>query len=138
MGQRSASPTQCRKVTEMPGGEVVQQRLQRWAQYVTVGDGSGYPVMSTCNPDWMPPSQGITPNMKVSAAGDVRETHRAIAKLGLRLRNAIVVRYCYGGTVAEQAARMGCAPETVRHRVDRAHQALLGILEEFCKEPEVG
>lgn len=115
--------------------EQIQARLQRWAQAVTIGDGSGYASVCTLSEDWSPPTPGQAPMMKTASASEVKETHRAIGRLHIKLRNAIVVRYIFGGSIEEQAARMECAPETVRDRVERAHAALL---REFCNNPEAG
>lgn len=122
----------------MSHGTAIEARLQRWAEAVTIGDASGYATVCTLHESWSPPVAGQRPTLKVSAASDVRETHRAIGQLSLRLRNAIVVRYCFGGTIEEQAARMECAAETVRGRVDRAHRALHGVLQGFCNNSEAG
>ena len=116
----------------------IEARLLRWAEAVTIGDASGYASVCTLHESWSPPVAGQRPTLKVGVASDVGQTHRAIGRLSLRLRNAVVVRYCYGGTIAEQAARMECEPNTVHDRVERAHQALLGILQEFCNIHEPG
>ena len=113
----------------MPRDDRIEERLQRWAQWVQVGDGSGYPVTSVLHPSWSPPSPGITPTLKVSAGSDVRETHFLVRILPMKLRNAVVVHYCIKGTLAEQGVRLDCAPDTVLGRVERAHQALLQRLE---------
>lgn len=106
----------------------IEARLQRWAQWVQVGDGSGYPVMSVLHPSWSPPAGGIVPGMKVSTASDAPQTHRAVQALPLKLRNAVAVHYVIKGSIAEQALRMECAEPTVHLRVERAHQALRLIL----------
>lgn len=116
----------------------IEARLLRWAEAVTIGDASGYASVCTLHESWSPPQAGQRPTLKVGVASDVRETHRAIGQLSLRLRNAVVVHYCYGGTIAEQATRMECEPNTVHARVERAHQVLLGILQEFCNIHEPG
>lgn len=108
----------------------VEQRLQRWAQAVTVGDGSGYPVMSVLHEDWMPPSPGVTPSMKVSSASDARSTHRAIERLSQRLKNTLVVHYLLALPLPDQAARLGCAVDTVHGRIEAAHAQLAAILDE--------
>jgi DNA-directed RNA polymerase specialized sigma24 family protein len=113
----------------------IEARLQRWADWVTVGDGSGYSGVCTLHENWSPPTAGQAPTLKVADSVDVMDTHRAIGRLNLKLRNAVVVRYIYGGTIAEQADRLGCAPETVRDRVERAHAALLV---ELCNNPVLG
>ena len=41
--------------------ERIEARLQRWARWVTVGDGSGFPTMSVLHREWTPPSPGTTP-----------------------------------------------------------------------------
>jgi DNA-directed RNA polymerase specialized sigma24 family protein len=113
----------------------VQARLLRWAAWVTVGDGSGYPVMSVIHPEWQPPSPGVTPTLKVGAVTDVRQTHRAIQGLSLRLRNTLVVHYVMRLSLAEQAQRLGCEVSTVIARVASAHRTLA---KEFCNKLEVG
>ena len=116
----------------------IEARLLRWAEAVTIGDASGYASVCTLHESWSPTVAGQRPTLKVGVASDVGETHRAIGRLSLRLRNAIVVHYCIKGPLARQAELMECAPDTVRQRVARAHHALLGILQEFCKNPEEG
>lgn len=106
----------------------IETRLQRWAQWLTVGDGDGYPVMSTVHPDWTPPSPGMTPTLKASPHSDVRETNRAIEALSMRLRNTLVVHYVQRPTLPEQALRLSCSEATVYARVEEAHQQLLQVL----------
>jgi len=115
----------------------IEERLRRWAQARTVGDGSGYPGMSTCHPDWMPPSQGMVPTMKVAPAGDVEATHRAIARLSVRLSDTLVVHYVQRPSPAEQALRLRCSVGTVYTRVEEAHRQLAGLLG-YCKLEEAG
>lgn len=113
----------------------IETRLVRWAEWVKVGDGSGYATVSPLHESWTPPVAGQRPTLKVAPPSDVRDTHRAVRRLPIKLRNAVVVHYVYRGTVAEQAARMQCEPATVHARIVRAHQALLGS---FCNIEEVG
>lgn len=113
---------------------VIEARLVRWANAVTVGDGSGFPTMSVLHPEWQPPSPGVTPTLKTSAHSDVMETHRALQRLSLRLQNTVAVHYCMRLSVAEQAERLDCAEATVYGRVDRAHRELAALLRgELCK-----
>lgn len=122
----------------------IEARLQRWAQWVQVGDGSGYPVMSVLHPSWSPPGGGVVPAMKVGASSDVRQTQRAVQALPMKLRNAVTVHYVVRGPIAEQAMRLECAEPTVHLRVERAHQALLAMLQAdrqtgtFCNIEESG
>lgn len=106
----------------------IEERLQRWAEAVLVGDGSGYPALSTVHPDWSPPTPGQRPTMKVHGGTDVQAMHRAVGELPLRLRNTVVVHYVLKLPLAEQAARLECAERTVLERVERAHRALRPIL----------
>lgn len=106
----------------------IEARLQRWAQWVQVGDGSGYPVMSVLHPSWSPPAGGIVPGMKVSVGGDEQQTNNAIRYLSIKLANALVVHYVIKGSLASQAELLDCAPDTVLGRVERAHAALLRLL----------
>lgn len=112
----------------MARDEAIEARLQRWAQGVTVGDGSGFPVMSVLHPSWTPPSPGVLPSLKVAPASDVRQTHQAIARLSARLQDTLVMHYCIKAPMAEQAARLGCAIDTVYGRVERAHVELRMLL----------
>lgn len=120
--------------------EAIDARLQRWAQWVTAGEGSGFPTMSVLHREWTPPSPGTTPTLKVAASSDVRQTHRALAKLSLRLRNTVVVHYCHKVPLAEQARRLDCAESTVVARIPVIHQLVRLALregadvQEFCKE----
>ena len=108
--------------------EVIHQRLQRWAQGVTVGDGSGYASVCTIHPNWSPPQPGMTPTMKVSAASDVGQTHAAVQKLAPALRATLLVHYILRPSVDEQAALLDCQPRTVHERVERAHRELAVML----------
>ena len=109
--------------------EDVEARLQRWAQAVTVGDGSGYPAMSVIHPNWMPPTKGTTPVMKTTGkGGDVLQTAWAIDQLSLRLKNSVVVYYCMKLPIADQAALLDCAESTVHARVKEARKQIGGFL----------
>lgn len=118
----------------------MEARLQRWAQGVTVGDGSGYPAMCVIHPQWQPPSPGTAPTLKVAHHSDVRETHRAIGALSMRLANTLVVHYCLRLPMDEQAQRLGCEVRTVHGRVEEAHRRLQGILAGMnsCNKHSVG
>lgn len=109
----------------------IHARLQRWAQWLNVGDGSGYPVMSVLHPEWQPPSPGITPTMKTAKYSDARATHRAVARLSVKMANTLVVHYCKNLPIAEQARQLECAESTVHTRVATAHRLLQA---EFCNK----
>lgn len=106
----------------------IEQLLRVWAQWLMVGDGSGYPSMSTLHPDWSPPSPGITPTMKVGSPNSARETHRMVGMLSDRLQTTLLLHYCTNLPVAEQAVRLGCQPDTVHKRLQVAHKLLIGVL----------
>lgn len=106
----------------------IEHRLQRWAQWITIGDGSGYAARSVLHPEWSPPTKGSAPTLKVGAASDVRETHRAIGLLSMRQANTVVVHYVLRLPMAEQALRLECAERTVFERIDDAHRRLAGLL----------
>lgn len=107
----------------------IDARLQRWAEWLNSGDGSGYAAVNTLHPNWSPPTPGSRPTMKVHGGSDVRHTHRAIERLSLRLKNAVVVHYVIKGTIEHQAQLLDCEARTVHGRVERAHAALRV---EFC------
>lgn len=119
---------------------VIEARLQRWAAACTVGDGSGYPVMSVLHEDWSPPSPGVTPTMKVSSHSDASETHRAVGRLRPKLQAVVVLHYCKRWPLATMAAALECAESTVVTRLDAAHQALHADLlgGKFCIELQPG
>lgn len=109
----------------MARDEAMHLLLLEWAQWVMVGDGSGYPVMSVLHEDWSPPSPGMTPTLKVSAHAGVRKINREMAQWSARLRDTVVMVYCVPGmTVVDKAQRLGCAERTVHERVAQAHQLL--------------
>lgn len=127
----------------MARDEQMHQRLLEWAQWRKVGDGSGYPTMSVLHEDWLPPSPGVTPTMKVAAPSSARQTHRAVLALSGRLRNTIAVHYLTNLPAAEQAMRLDCAEPTVYARVDEAHRLLrwmllVGPSNELCNKEKVG
>jgi DNA-directed RNA polymerase specialized sigma24 family protein len=111
----------------------IEARLQRWADYVSVGDGSGFPSMSVIHREWTPPSPGMMPSMKVAPSSDARQTHRAIGKLSQRQANTLVVHYVLKLPLADQALRLGCAESTVTARIDQAHARLRA---ELCNKLE--
>jgi hypothetical protein len=105
--------------------QAIDDRLQRWALAVTVGDGSGYPVTSVLHPNWSPPSPGMTPTIKTSASSDVKETHAAICTLqSENLMRAVVAHYIKRGTIEAQSAWAGCKADTLMDRVARAHREI--------------
>ena len=122
----------------MARDDAIEARLQRWAQWVTVGDGSGYPVTNTLHPNWSPPGKGQRPTLKVTAGSDARQTHRAIAQLSQRLANTLVVHYCLRLPLDVQAQRLDCSADTVLVRVRDAHRLLRAILadDRVTEEPQ--
>lgn len=107
---------------------LIERLLCEWAQWLMVGDGSGYPSMSTLHPDWSPPSPGTTPTMKVAPHNSAQGTHRMIGLLSDRLQLTLKLHYCTNLPVADQALRLGCQPGTVGKRVQVAHRLLIGVL----------
>ena len=105
----------------------IEQRLQRWAQWLKVGDGNGFPVMSVLHKEWQPPVPGTSPTMKVGHGSDAPATHRAIGQMSVRMRNTLVVHYVLGLSVADQALRLECTEKTVMARVELAHRHLLAV-----------
>jgi DNA-directed RNA polymerase specialized sigma24 family protein len=106
----------------------IERRLQEWAQWLKVGDGSGYATKSTLHPEWSPPTPGMTPTLKVSAPSTARQTHRAISLLSVRLANTLVLHYVTNLSVVDQAERLQCTPQTIEQRIWTAHRKLLGLL----------
>ena len=113
----------------------IEARLQRWAEWLKMGDGSGYPVKCTLHSDWAPPSPGTTPTMKVSNGSDGPQTQRMVARLSERRRATLVAVYVLRMPVADAAEALSCAPDTVLDRVERIHRAMLRELQDaggFC------
>ncbi len=108
----------------------IEARLQRWAQALTCGDGNGYPAMSVIHIDWMPPSPGTTPTMKVHAASDVRSTHAAVLQLPDKLRATVAAVYLLHMSAADAGLALDCQADTVLDRVERAHRVLRDIIED--------
>lgn len=106
----------------------IERLLIEWAQWLTVGDGSGYASMSPLHVDWSPPSPGQTPTLKVGKATAAGRTHRAIGQLSQRLQNTLVVHYVLKLPLAEQGERLECRPSTVVERVAAAHRELRALL----------
>ena len=102
----------------------IDARLQRWAEWLTVGDGSGYPVKSTLHEDWSPPGPGITPSMKVAPANDARQTHRLVQQLGPKQQAVVVVHYIKRLPAALASIELQCRVDTVHARIEAAHAAL--------------
>lgn len=107
----------------------VEQRLQAWASWLTVGDGSGYPAVGVLSPDWSPPSPGTTPTLKVAAPSSARKTHAAVRQLSDRLQATLLLHYVLRPPIAEQAARLGCQPDTVHARIEAVHARLAVVLQ---------
>lgn len=115
----------------------IEALLIEWAQWLKVGDGSGFPIMSVLSADWMPPTPGQSPTMKVSYPNRSRRLHRLIQQLSQRLGNTLIVHYCLQLPIDEQAARLACAASTVHARVDFAHRELRRlILDQDGKQKE--
>lgn len=110
----------------------VEEKLQRWAAAVTVGDGSGYPVTSVLHPTWQPPALGITPTLKSASWGDVRGTHGAVQWLvhcRPRLGATVVAVYIMRQSAEAAGTLLECQPSTVHARIDEAHRLLAGRMQ---------
>lgn len=108
--------------------EWVEARLQRWADWLKVGDGSGYPVRCVLDESWSPPSPGTTPSMKVVPSSDARQTDRAVQCLSDRLRATLAACYLLGLGPSDAALALGCEPDTVHQRIERAHALIAQAL----------
>ena len=111
--------------------DAMEIRLREWAAWLTSsGDGAGYSVMCVIHPDWMPPSKGTMPSMKVGPANPQRERalHAQVLLLSRRLQATLLVHYCKRLSVAEQAAMLECAEPTVHARVREAKRLLADAL----------
>lgn len=103
---------------------VIEDRLIEWGEWMRTGDGSGFSTMSVLHHDWMPPSGGITPTLKLPKSNKVTQVHAAVELLSLRLRNTLVMHYCLRSPLADQALRLECCESTVRARIVQSHYLL--------------
>lgn len=108
----------------------VEARLQRWAEWLKVGDGVGYPTLCVLHEDWAPRSPGTTPQMKVAPACDALQTHRIVVGLSERMRGTLAAHYLLGMPAKDAAALLECAPDTVHQRIERAHALIAQALAE--------
>lgn len=102
----------------------IEALLIEWAQWLTVGDGSGYATMSVLHVDWSPPAPGATPSLKVYRPQRAAQLHAQILQLSQRLQDTLAVHYVMRLPVAEQARRLECAESTVHSRVQFAKRML--------------
>jgi DNA-directed RNA polymerase specialized sigma24 family protein len=108
--------------------ERIERLLNEWAQWLIVGDGSGYPAKNVLHASWSPPSSGVMPALKERPSANAGKVHAAVRDLSTRLRNTVVVHYCLRLPVIEQAQRLACAQQTVHARIEEAHRILAGTL----------
>ena len=107
----------------------IEARLQRWAQWLKVGDGSGYPVKSTLHEDWSPPAPGVRPSMKVSSASrEILITDTAVRMLSQAKLATVVAVYVLRMPAADAAKALACEPDTVHKRVATIHHDLARML----------
>jgi len=111
----------------------VDRRLREWAQWLMVGDGSGYSAMNPLHPEWSPPTPGTTPTMKVAAPSSARQTNLVVRRLSDRLHATLLLHYCTNLSVADQAARLNCQAATVDQRIRTAHAKLARMLSEVLR-----
>ena len=114
----------------MARDEAMHQRLQAWAQWLVVGDGSGYPVTNVLHENWSPPSPGMTPTMKASRVPEeVKAVHRIVLQMSERMQVTLLLVYGFPSLAQwERAARLGVAERTVAERVEAAQAVLRGAL----------
>ena len=110
----------------MARDEAMHQRLQVWAQWLVVGDGSGYPVTNVLHESWHPPTPGMTPTLKASRVPDeVRAVHQIVLRMSERMSVTLLLVYAFPSLAQwERAARLGVAERTVAERVEAAQSVL--------------
>jgi DNA-directed RNA polymerase specialized sigma24 family protein len=114
----------------MARDEAMHRLLLEWAQWVMVGNGSGFPSMSVLHPNWSPPSPGTTPAFKTSgASAELLRVHRIVCAMSERMRQTVWLVYCYRNLGPVEVARRLCVAEgTVHKRIELAHRVLLAKL----------
>lgn len=113
----------------------VEARLQRWAEWLKVGDGAGYPARCVLDEDWSPPSPGTTPQIKVAPPSDAPQTHRIVLGLSERMRGTVAAVYLLGMAPREAAAVLECEPDTIHQRIERVHALIAAALTETAPGP---
>jgi len=112
----------------MARDDAMDVRLRAWAQWVSVGDGSGFPTKSVLHPEWSPPSPGQTPTLKTFKASMAPMVDGVIRRLSERQQQTLHVCYCTQMTLAERAERLQCQPATVDQRIWVIHRELQMML----------
>lgn len=109
----------------------IHTRLQAWATWRTVGDGSGYSTVNTLHESWSPPTPGRTPTLKTSGGNaEVLRTDAAVRQLSERMQSTVWLVYCRPAMPrAEMAGLLGCAVTTITGRIDEAHRRVAAELE---------
>lgn len=109
----------------------VNDRLNRWAEWVLRGKrvvGLDYPSqcsytrMSGCN------DRVFSPEFDEESY----ETESAIQRLDEPLKRIVMVFYLETSTIEQKAKALHCCRDTVYSRLERAHHALLGIMNDIA------
>ena len=109
---------------------MIDRRLVDWAQWLRVGDASGFSRRNVLHPEWSPPGGGQTPTMAVCGdTSSVKATHAAVRQLSERQQHTVMVHYCMPGlSRAEQGRRLDCSERTVDVRIEQVHRLLREML----------
>ncbi|HMY99245.1 MAG TPA: hypothetical protein PLU79_06290 [Burkholderiaceae bacterium] len=108
--------------------DAMESRLQRWAEWMELGETCGYSRTNVLHESWSPPAPGRAPTPRVVRGTDARDTHRAICTLSMRLQetlHAVYVRRLRGEFAAQQ---LECSAETVPQRVREAKRRIAAAL----------
>ena len=85
--------------------DAMESRLQRWAEWMELGETCGYSRTNVLHESWSPPVPGRAPAPRVVRGTDARDTHRAICTLSMRLQetlHAVYVRRLRGELTADE------------------------------------
>lgn len=111
----------------------IDARLRRWAEWLSGGDGSGYPARNILDPSWMPPDGQPRGSIMHSAPPtDAGETHAIIMADGYlsdTRRATLSAVYLLRMTHTQAAVVLDCSPRTVADRIERIQAALAATLE---------
>lgn len=108
----------------------VNTRLNQWAEWVAKrNDGLGYPRAVAFSR--MAHSGSFGPSSP-DMCEDAWEVEQCVTHLEKSLRAAVIEFYLRPGTCEQKAKALMCCKKTMYSRIDRAHNEILGLLNDLA------
>jgi RNA polymerase sigma factor (sigma-70 family) len=104
---------------------VARNLFASWCRHRAVDEDR----LSELTPSWPAPRPGETPFESAARSETERRLETALARLGLRDREVLLLTAVEDLTPAEAAEVLGIAPEAVRKRLQRARERLLAEMD---------